>query len=79
MKSYKIRRYTMNRTQINILIRDFIISYVYKYSTIPTRRAIQLLAQKYNVPKQVVSGNISWIVRSNQLNIMRCKPNSYLY
>ncbi|OXS26889.1 MAG: hypothetical protein BI182_12220 [Acetobacterium sp. MES1] len=69
----------MNRAQINILIRDSIIRYVIRYSTFPTREAIQLLAQRYNVPKQVVSGNISWIVRSNQLNIMRCKPNSYLY
>jgi len=69
----------MNRAQINILTRDSIIRYVIRYSTFPTREAIQLLAQRYNVPKQVVSGNISWIVRSNQLNIMRCKPNSYLY
>lgn len=69
----------MNRVKINILIRDSIIRYVIKYSTFPTRKAIQLLAQRYHVPKQVVSGNISWIVRSKQLNIMRCKPNSYLY
>lgn len=69
----------MNRAQINILIRNSIISYVNRYSTFPTRRAIQLLSQRYRVPKQVVSGNISWIVRSKQLDIMRCKPNSYLY
>lgn len=69
----------MKRDQINILIRDSIIRFVIRYSTFPTRRAIQLLAKRYHVPKQVVSGNISWIVKSKQLNIMRCKPNSYLY
>jgi hypothetical protein len=69
----------MKRAQINIRIRDTIIRYVMRYSRFPTRRAIQLLAKRYHVPKQVVSGNISWIVRSKQLNIMRCKPNSYLY
>lgn len=69
----------MNRAQINILIRNSIIRYVNRYSTFPTRRSIQLLAQRYHVPKQVVSGNISWIVRSKQLNIVSCKPNSYLY
>jgi len=69
----------MSRKEINIHIRKNIENWVTKTSTLPTRDAIQQLAQSYNVPKQVVSGNISWIVSSKQLQIFKDKPNSYLY
>ena len=68
----------MNRKQINHNIRCSIICYVARYSTFSTRRAIQMFSQRYNVPKQVVAGNISWIVRSGQIGLVSSKPNSYL-
>lgn len=67
------------RSIINQQIRAEIINNVRSTFHYPTRTAINNLSVKYHVPKQVVSGNISWIVRSNQLNIFRSKPISYLY
>jgi hypothetical protein len=69
----------MNRKQLNYGIRNSIIRYVTRCSILSTRRAIQIFSQCYSIPKQVVSGNISWLVRSGQLSLVSCKPNSYLY
>lgn len=69
----------MNRKERNLLIRNSIIRYAARYSLLPTGRAIKSLAFRYKVPKQVVSGNISWLVTSGRLNMVRCKPESYLY
>ena len=69
----------MNRTHINHQIKSQIIQHVTTFSKYNTRQAIVTLSQQFHVPKQVVSGNISWLVRSGTLNINRCKPNSYLY
>lgn len=69
----------MPRAIINRNIRRAIITYVRHNLRFPTRQAISQYAQHFNVPKQVVSGNISWLVRSGQVNIHRNKPYSYLY
>lgn len=69
----------MNRKYINHQIKSLIIQHVATFSQYNTRQAIATLSQQFQVPKQVVSGNISWLVRSGSLNINRCKPNSYLY
>lgn len=69
----------MSRIQINAQIRNLIIQHISAYTSCRTRTAIDNLSTRFNVPKQVVAGNISWLVRSGTVNIVRCKPNSYLY
>lgn len=69
----------MSRVQINAQIRNFIIQYIASNTNYRTRTAINNLSAHFNVPKQVVSGNISWLVRSGAVSIAKCKPNSYLY
>lgn len=69
----------MPRSIINRNIRRSIIAYICHNLRFPTRQAIAQYSQYFNVPKQVVSGNISWLVRSGQVNIHRNKPSSYLY
>jgi hypothetical protein len=69
----------MSRALINRNIRRAILTYINHNLHFPTRQAIAQYAQLFNVPKQVVSGNISWLVRSGQAKIYRNKPYSYLY
>lgn len=69
----------MPRIIINRNIRRAILTYIKHNHRFPTRQAIAQYAQQFKVPKQVVSGNISWLVRSGQTNIHRNKPYSYLY
>lgn len=69
----------MARTLINRNIRRAILTYIKRNLRFPTRQAIAQYAQLFNVPKQVVSGNISWLVRSGQVKIYRNKQYSYLY
>ena len=54
----------MTRLVINNNIRIAIFTDIKQKLQFPTRQAIIQYAQKYNVPKQVVAGNISWLVRS---------------
>ncbi len=68
----------MSRAQINSQIRNLIIQYIAAHTRYRTRTAINTLSSLFNVPKQVVSGNISWLVRSGIVNIVKCRPDSYL-
>ena len=67
------------RKIINSQIRTIILQFTAKGNHYNTRKAINDLSAQFHVPKQVVSGNISWLVRSGNANIVRNKPNSYLY
>ena len=69
----------MNRAMKNAAIRGIIAATVLSNGTYNTRAAISALSAAFGVPKQVVAGNISWLVRSGQLSIRRCPPNSALY
>ena len=69
----------IQRKQINSLIREIILSQVHILKHINTRQINRQLADQFNVPKQVVSGNISYLVTSGQVNIMSDRPNSYIY
>lgn len=69
----------MTRIQINAQIKSLIIQHIAANTNYRTRAAINNLSTRFNVPKQVVSGNISWLVRSGAVNIAKCRPNSYLY
>ena len=69
----------MNRTVINAAIRGSIAATVLRNGTYNTRAAISALSAAFGVPKQVIAGNISWLVRSGQLSIRRCPPRSALY
>lgn len=67
------------RKKINLQIRNCILHEITNHQRYNTRSAINTLSTQFNVPKQVVSGNISWIVRSGAANIVRNNPSSYLY
>lgn len=67
------------RNRINMQIRNTILQRIANNQQYNTRSAINALSIQFHVPKQVISGNISWIVRSGAANIFRNKPNSYLY
>lgn len=69
----------MNRAVINRAIRATIAATVLRNGTYNTRAAISALSAAFGVPKQVVAGNISWLIRSGQLSIRRCPPRSALY
>jgi hypothetical protein len=67
------------RKRINLQIRNAILQRIATNQQYNTRSAINTLSTQFHVPKQVISGNISWIVRSGAANIARNKPFSYLY
>lgn len=67
------------RKRINLQIRAIILNFIANGNHYDTRKAINDLSTQFQVPKQVISGNISWLVRSGNTKIVRNKPNSYLY
>lgn len=69
----------MPRNLINKKIRNGILAYVRLHKTLPTRTAINYYSHLYNVPKNVVSGCISGLVRSGMVAIYSNKPYSYMY
>ena len=71
----------MTRTQINLKIRKDIVAKAMLKHEYPlfTIEVISYYSHLYGVPKQVVAGNLSWLVRSGQVHILRNRPNSYIY
>lgn len=64
--------------QKNKMIRKGLRAYLRRYKTADTRKVIALFANKYSTTPQQISGNLSWLKRSNAIVIVPNPPHSMM-
>ena len=65
---------------MNKRIRRSILQYVNANGPTDRRKLITIMAQRYGVPKQQISGNLSFMIcRAGTLNLVRNRPHSYVF
>lgn len=64
---------------MNYKIRNAIIAYIAKNGMADTRIIISRMASLFNTTKQRISGNISFMVKSGMVQIIRRRPHSEIY
>ena len=64
---------------MNARIRAAILAYIAKNGATNTRTLNSIMAQRFHTTKQRISGNVSYLVTSATVSIVRNRPNSYIY
>lgn len=65
---------------MNRRIRSSILQYVNANGPTDSRKLISLMAKRFGVPKQQISGNLSFMIcRAGTLNLVSNRPHSYVY
>lgn len=65
---------------MNKIIRHSILQYVNANGPTNSRKLIAIMAQRYGVPKQQISGNLSFMIcREGTLNLVSNRPHSYVF
>ncbi len=65
---------------MNGMIRNSIVQYIQANGPTDSRKLISYMAKQYAVPKQKISGNLSFMIcKAGTININRNKPHSFVY
>ncbi len=64
---------------MNRQIRAAILADIRKYGARNTRRLNTIYSRRFKTTKQRISGNISYLVTSGAVSIVRHRPNSYIF
>lgn len=65
---------------MNRRIRSNIIKYVTNNGATDSRKLIAIMAKQYGVPKQQISGNLSFMIcRAGTLKLISQRPHSMVY
>ena len=66
---------------MNRRIRAAILAYIASNGATDTRKVISIMSKRFNITRQRISGNISWLVRISSLTVggTRNTNSCYIY